>query len=49
MSEYSSILRDLEVHERQAWLRDRARRESRGVVGDRERRWSLRKVTRHGS
>jgi hypothetical protein len=49
MSEYSSIPRDLEVHERQAYLRDRARREQAGVASDRERRWSFRKVTRHAS
>jgi hypothetical protein len=49
MSEYSSILRDLEIHERQAALRASARRAQSGATSDRERRWSFRKVTRHSS
>ena len=38
MTEMSSELLHLEMHERQATLRDRALRESFGVVVDRERR-----------
>jgi hypothetical protein len=38
MTELSSELLHLEMHERQNVLRDRARRETAGVVRDRERR-----------
>ncbi|MCU1594494.1 MAG: hypothetical protein JWO12_1886 [Frankiales bacterium] len=47
MSEMSSGLRSLEMHERQAWLRERARRESGSVVQDRVLPWKLRR--RHSS
>lgn len=42
MSEMSSALRMLEMHERQTWLRERARRENRGTVVDRQLPWKLR-------
>ena len=47
MTEMSSELLHLEMHERQAALRDRARRESFGVVVDRERRRLLPWFSRH--
>ena len=47
MTEMSSELLHLEMHERQATLRDRARRETAGVVVDRERRRLFPWITRH--
>jgi len=49
MTEMSSALLHLEMHERQEALRDRARRETAGVVVDRERRRVLPWITRHHS
>ena len=49
MTELSSELLHLEMHARQDQLRDRARRESTGVVRDRQRRRLLPWVTRHHS
>lgn len=47
MSEMSSGMRSLEMHERQAWLRERALRENVGKVLDRQLPWKLRR--RHAS
>ena len=47
MTEMSSELLHLEMHERQATLRERARRETAGVVVDRERRRLFPWITRH--
>lgn len=47
MSELSSTLRVLEMHERQATLRERARRENAGRAFDRQLPWKLRR--RHSS
>jgi hypothetical protein len=47
MTEMSSALLHLEMHERQATLRERALRESAGVVVDRERRRRLPRILRH--
>ena len=49
MTELSSELLHLEMHERQHQLRDRARRETRGVVRDRDRRRLFPWTSRHGS
>jgi hypothetical protein len=49
INEMSSVLHELEVHERQALLRDRARRDVAGVTTDRERRRLFRRVVRHSS
>lgn len=47
MSDMSAGMRSLEMHERQAWLRERARRENGIVVRDRVLPWKLRR--RHSS
>jgi hypothetical protein len=39
MSQMSEGLRMELMHERETYLRDRARRESRGTAEDRNRRW----------
>ena len=49
MIELGSAFHEAEMHQRQAMMRDRAHRESYGVTADRERRWLLRRITRHSS
>jgi hypothetical protein len=50
MSEISAGLRDLEMHERQAWHRERAHRELSGTVVDHEpRRRSWRRIVRRAA
>jgi hypothetical protein len=50
MSEMSAGLRVLEMHERQAWHRERAHREQSGTVLDHEpRRLSWRRVVRRAA
>jgi hypothetical protein len=49
MNELGSVFHELEMHQRQAQARDRAHKELYGVTADRERRWLLRRVTRHHS
>ena len=49
MTELSSELLHLSMHERENLLRDQARRERRGVVRDRDRRRVFPWVSRHSS
>jgi hypothetical protein len=49
INEMSSVLHELEIHERQALLRDRARRDLAGLTVDRDRRRLFRRVVRHSS
>lgn len=49
MNELGSAFHEIEMHQRQAMMRDRAHREAYGVSVDRERRWLLRRITRHSS
>jgi hypothetical protein len=50
MTEMSAGIRDLEMHERQAWHRERAHREQSGSVVDRlPRRRSWRRVVRRAA
>jgi hypothetical protein len=49
MNELGSVFHELEMHQRQEMARERAHREAYGVTADRERRWLLRRITRHSS
>jgi hypothetical protein len=49
INEMSSVLHEMELHERQALLRDRARRDLAGITTGRDRRRLFRRVVRHSS
>ncbi|MFN2539024.1 MAG: hypothetical protein ABR549_12885 [Mycobacteriales bacterium] len=49
MSEMGSAFHEVQMHQRQAALRERAQREQHGVTADRERRRLLWRLTRHSS